>query len=279
MSVWASSVVLADAATFSLSAEHGAVGVGDSFKVVAELSSPDEKVNTFAGTLSFDPTVFTASIIRDGEGAVPLWIERPSIVDDGVRFVGAIPGGLQTSSRQLFSVVLTAKKAGQATLSFKNGQVLKNDGLGTAATLAINPLAVTVVAESKKITATTAADQEPPEAFAAQINHDNNFFDGLSFVTFLAQDKISGIDHYEFTTSTNRRIGESAVWQTTNSPLLLNKKSPHYFIYIKAVDRAGNVRIVRAPANLPLWWYEKILVWIILIAVCVLFGRRLLVKK
>jgi hypothetical protein len=158
-------------------------------------------------------------------------------------------------------VVLTAKKAGQATLSFKNGQVLKNDGLGTAATLAINPLAVTVVAESKKITATTAADQEPPEAFAAQINHDNNFFDGLSFVTFLAQDKISGIDHYEFTTSTNRRIGESAVWQTTNSPLLLNKKSPHYFIYIKAVDRAGNVRIVRAPANLPLWWYEKILVW------------------
>lgn len=269
----------ATAATLSLTTEYQTVGVGDSVVVNVELASPEEKVNAFSGQINFNSNFFSVTAIRDGEGVVPLWVERPVVKDQSVYFAGGIPGGLQGGDRSLFSLVLTAKQAGRALLSITEAEVYKNDGLGSRAELTIKPVTITVTNASQKITAPALVDEIAPEDFTATINLDQNFFDGQAFVTFLAQDKLSGIERYEYATSTGRRIGADAVWRTTSSPLLLGVTNPRYFVYIKAIDRAGNSLIVRAPANLPLWWYEKILVWIILIAVCVLFGWRRLVKK
>jgi len=61
---------------------------------------------------------------------------------------------------------------------------------------------------------------------------------------FGTQDKGSGIDHYEVAESDNPFVNEAnLVWRRAESPELLQDQSGRSTVYVKAVDRDGNVRI------------------------------------
>jgi len=51
------------------------------------------------------------------------------------------------------------------------------------------------------------------------------------------------------------------------SPYLLKDQKLKSFIYVKAVDKAGNERIATLAPRYPLKWYEKWENWIIIIIV------------
>ena len=107
-------------------------------------------------------------------------------------------------------------------------------------------------------------DTDPPELFTPEITSDSNVFDGRWFLVFAAQDKGSGVANYAVHES--RQIKSQIAtkdWNAAESPYLLNDQKLKSYIYIKAVDKAGNERfIVLPPKFAP--WYKKPIVDIIL---------------
>jgi len=56
-------------------------------------------------------------------------------------------------------------------------------------------------------------------------------------------------------------------WNIAESPYVLQDQGLHSFIYVKAVDRAGNGRIEVVRSRYPMKWYETWWFWFIIIIV------------
>ncbi len=90
---------------------------------------------------------------------------------------------------------------------------------------------------------------------------DQRVFDGQYFIIFDAQDKQTGIDHYEVLESEPgaesagesgrsdliRRFikGKTPQWKVAQSPYLLEDQKLQSEVHVKAVDKAGNERTVK----------------------------------
>lgn len=99
-------------------------------------------------------------------------------------------------------------------------------------------------------------DATPPEEFEPQIGQDPAVFEGKYFLSFATTDKTSGADHYEI----KEGKGE---WRIGNSPYLLEDQSLRNKILVKAVDKAGNERIVEIIPPCKITW-KDIISWTIL---------------
>jgi len=89
---------------------------------------------------------------------------------------------------------------------------------------------------SPKVAFRAMIDATPPEPFELKIGQDASMFGGKYFVSFLAIDKTSGIDHYEI------QEGKGD-FREAKSPYLLGDQSLRNKIIVKVVDKAGNERI------------------------------------
>ena len=225
------------------------------------LSSPTQKVNSIGGEIALPSRVKLEQII-DGNSIVNFWVERPVLKEGKIIFSGIIPGGYQGESVQIFSLNLSS--LGRAQIVVSRAQVLLHDGLGTA-TIAETPTftipATTVTGEN------FATDTIPPEPFTPIITSDPSIFEGKKFLVFSAQDKQSGISHYE--------VAEDDTWQRSESPYLIINQELTEKIEVKAVDLAGNEREVIAFS--PPLTFSDYLFWTIIIVVIILCS--LVIKK
>ena len=83
-------------------------------------------------------------------------------------------------------------------------------------------------------------------------------------MVFAAQDKGLGIDYYEIAEKRGSNITQNyaeLLWQKEESPYLLEDQKLKSYIYVRAVDKAGNARIVYLPPQAP--WYKKWPVYIL----------------
>jgi hypothetical protein len=273
------------AAEIFFGAKSKDVGVNSKFEVGVYVNTENETVNAVEGDINFPADAFDLDGFYTGGSVLTLWITPPAGSARGtVSFAGIVPGGFNNPKGYLFSLILTAKQKGGATISAGNESILLNDGLGTAAKVSKAPLVLNVTDISNAPAFVPLYDATPPEPFAPQIVKNADVFDGKWFVTFAAEDKGSGIDHYEV--NETPPVGSFAglfsknQWIKAESPYLLNDQSLRSFVYVKAVDRAGNARFAEVkPAN-ALPWYENYLFWsIIILLAAVLVGYRLLMKK
>ncbi|OGH83817.1 MAG: hypothetical protein A2261_03705 [Candidatus Magasanikbacteria bacterium RIFOXYA2_FULL_44_8] len=123
-------------------------------------------------------------------------------------------------------------------------------------------------------------DVDAPESFKPEIAQDPNIFGGKWFLAFATQDKGSGIDHYEIREDLGFRIKNLGgiikkflipksyllnSWQEVESPYVLKDQKLKSWVYIKAIDKAGNERIEVIPQKYPFQWYESWLWWGIII--------------
>lgn len=236
--------VLASAAQISLKTAHTTIGVGQHFEISIYVNSKEKKVNAFSGTISL-PSFITPLTIRDGNSLISLWNEKPTISGNNISYAGIIPGGWKGSQGYLFSFIANASTTGNGTINLSKIKVLLNDGKGTPDSVSFKALSLDVnkttpIVESvKKI-----KDNEPPEIFKLNIEHSAELFSGDAFVVFTTQDKGSGIDHYEILETKNKLRDETkGKWKHAKSPYRLQDQSLSSFIYIRAFDRAGNVRV------------------------------------
>lgn len=200
-----------------------------------------------------------------------------------ISFTGGLPGGYcgkisdeqtgssseQISKETVASLIFAVKKSviqEDANIGFSSlSQALLNNGEGDPVELKFNNAHLII---KKDITDATdvwqeklSQDKTPPENFTINIGRNESMFDGQYFLAFAAVDKQTGIDHYEvlevLPKDLSENKGAAGIWEkisgqttaelnwvTATSPYLLKDQTLKSTIKVKAVDRAGNERVV-----------------------------------
>jgi len=262
------------AAEISFDTKTNEIAVGQQFQASIVLNTDNEAINAFEGKIIFPHDLLDLKEIRDGNTIVNFWIEKPHKRQETrdkeqgeILFSGITPGGFQGNNGLLFSAVFEAKSEGLARFEINDARVLRNDGTGSPAALTIAPFEMTISSEAPAVTpiVTKVKDRERPETFRPEIARDESLFDGEWFLVFATQDKASGVDHYEVQEARNKVQGIFKRWRAAESPYVLLDQELRSYIFVKAIDKAGNTRIVKLMPQNPLRWYENYENWIILI--------------
>lgn len=233
------------AAEFQFEQQSSSIRVSDTFTIDFSLRTGTDVINAIEGSIRF-PQMLALVDIRLQGSLVPLWISSPTEKEKGiVSFVGVLPGGYRGEGK-ILTLVFKAVQKGNARLSFgSDTAAYQNDGKGTAAKLSIPTLSFSIGDPSgASRTVSLEEDVSPPEAFTPMISPGEPFgLDGLVLV-FTTQDKNSGIERYDVARSYRRQAKEGSLsWDMTSSPYLLSSDDSTRYLYIRAVDRAGNTRV------------------------------------
>lgn len=124
--------VFAASASLYVSKPSKIVHEGDTFTVGVKVQSTEQSINAISGVLAFtEDTLRTVSISRDAS-ILNIWTRDPNVGRNQITFEGVILNpGFQGGSGTIFNVTFEAKKSGRASISFREGALLANDGLGT----------------------------------------------------------------------------------------------------------------------------------------------------
>lgn len=259
------------AAEFFFRTESNVVRIGQQFKINFFINTAQENINAFEGKILFSKDLLDFKEIQDGNTIVNFWIEKPKNQNGVISFSGITPGGFKGKEGLIFSVVFGAKSEGIVVFNVKDARVFLNDGKGSQAFLTVRPFEMKV---SSSVLAPTQPllqieDTQPPESFKPEIAKNETVFEGKWFVVFSTQDKGWGIDHYEILEKEQknsiRSLFKKEKWEVVQSPYLLKDQKLKSYIFVKAVDRAGNERVIKILPQNSLEWYEKISFWIIII--------------
>jgi hypothetical protein len=218
----------------------------------------------------------------DGNSIINFWVDKPNF-DKSTRmltFSGIIPGGYSGKNGKLLLIHLQAIREGQFTLTYdtKQSKIYLNTPNASPDVIKTQPLILTAKAGVKNNTL-ESIDSTAPESFTVDIIQNNQDFENKWVAVFAAQDKGSGLSHYELAEN-YRKISDydSLKWQIVESPYVLQDQKLESFVYVKAVDIKGNARIeIHEPFH-PAPWYvinlRYIIVCITLIILVILFLVR-----
>lgn len=111
----------------------GTVLVGETFEIQINVRSKTP-VNVFQGQLEFNSEVLSIKTIDYNTSIADLWAEEPwfSNGDGALAFIGGTtrPGGF-TGEGELISIIFTAEKIGEGSISMSEARILQHNGLGT----------------------------------------------------------------------------------------------------------------------------------------------------
>ncbi|MBU6447629.1 cohesin domain-containing protein [Patescibacteria group bacterium] len=255
------------AAELNVQTQNSFLSSGDQFRADITINAQNQDINAISGNLVYDASQLEVKQILDGQSIISFWVDSPKQTTDGeIKFSGIVPGGYDQDGGLLFSVIFQATgAAGSAgNISLVQGMALLNDGHGTSAQVTEHNFEYQILKNAGTAPAVSQpADKTPPESFTPLLGRDPNIFNDKWFLAFSTTDKGSGIDHYEI---------KENWWQpyiVAQSPYLIKNQKLNSPIYVKAVDKSGNIRIERVAAKNPLPWYENIALYVI-IAVIVL---------
>jgi hypothetical protein len=202
-----------------------------------------------------------------------------------ISFIGGLPGGycgkaeeanLESGIRNnylLGNIIFSVKKStssAEAAIGFSSlSQAFLNTGSGIPAKLSFQNAYLKIDKNLTKIQdewqEELRLDKITPENFSLEIGRDEDIFGGNYFLAFSTVDKQTGIDHYEVLEmkpadfkavdgerSFLQKIEDKAMrrpvnlsWEKAVSPYLLKDQTLKSIIKVKAVDKAGNERVVQ----------------------------------
>ncbi|MCH8244393.1 hypothetical protein IIB97_00710 [Patescibacteria group bacterium] len=253
------------------------IGLGQQFEVGVFLNTQEQEVNAVGGTILFSSDALKLEAIYEGSSVVSFWVQKPALRQQGeIVFSGVMPGGIEDGKGFLFSLVFLAKEEANVTFKTIEEKILLNDGQGTAAMIQRAPATLRITKTAIKEEFVLLLDNEAPESFTPQIARDPNIFEGKWFLVFAAQDKISGIANYSVLETTRAEIGEAPKWLTVKSPYLLRDQELKSYVFVKALDKAGNERIATLLPQNPRQWYENLVLWGIVTLLFLVFLTMLL---
>ncbi|MDP3769985.1 MAG: cohesin domain-containing protein [bacterium] len=255
------------AAQISFDAKTEQAHVGKKIEVTLLINTEQENINAFEGNVTFPNDLLNLKEIRYGNTIVNFWIEKPKAQDNTIVFSGITPGGFNGKNGLIFSAIFEAKKKGIARFEVNDARMLRNDGIGSMAVVSAIPFEMMI---SEKTQAEIPAllkkeDHEQPELFMPEIAKTEALFEGKRFLVFATQDKISGLDYYTIKESRQNFFTFFSKWSQAKSPYVLQDQELRSSIFVKAVDNAGNKRIVKIMPSNPLMWYENYENWVIII--------------
>lgn len=247
--------------------------IGENIEASLYLDTQNESINTISGNISIPSNYLSSVEVFTGGSIISLWIEDPSQNNKlPIIFSGIIPGGFSDPSGFVLSLVFFIDKKpvdNNLFIDIKTPEVYLNDGKGTKTI--IKAVSKSIVFNKSKVQKKDieVSDVVVPAYLNIEFAQDQNIFDNKYFLVFVAIDKGVGISHYEvFETKKEIIVDEIRKWHKEDSPYLIKDQSLRSYIYVKAVDKAGNeiVNFV-APQNKNVWYnyvYGIILLLIIL---------------
>jgi hypothetical protein len=228
--------------------------------VVIEVDTGTVSVNALEATVIL-PTGVEVESIRTGRSSILFWIEEPKYdeASRGIRFAGTTPGGF-SGRREIFTITGTFTEERIQGIRFTGVNALRNDGIGSA-----------VPVKLRAIAGDTEDDVIPPDSIYIEVGKSGDLFGGRTFLSFVSQDKNSGIERYEVA---EKFIGKpmEGDWREAKSPyeaedqLLLKK------VFVKAIDKDGNERV--GTIGLPYRGYLMWFVAILIVVLCIIYVRR-----
>lgn len=236
---------------------------GEEFKVDIFLDTEGLEINALQGEILLSKDLLTVQDIQNGNSAITFLIDTPSVLDlnnnGSTSFSGIIPGGYRNDKGYLFSLILKPKVDGRATLLLENIRVVENDENTSVENVKAKGYTITLSKEIGTSTVEIIEDRVAPELFKPIIAQDAEILDGKYFILFVTQDKGSGIDYFEV------REGRWGTYVRSESPYILENQKASDVVYVKAVDKQGNERVVSivGPAYRP--WYKN--PWIISLSI------------
>ena len=262
------------------------IGVGQQFQVDISLNAENEAINAVEGKIVFPGELLELKEIRDGNSIINFWVERPKTESNNqIIFSGITPGGYIDKQGLIFSTIFQSKNEGKGTIEIQEAKTLLNDGKGTEASLTISNFQFLISKQIpiSQIPIPEIKDTDPPEDFKPEVASDPTIFDGKWFLVFATQDKGSGVDHYEVKETRQRFLDIFSKWVTAESPYILRDQELRSYVFVKAVDKAGNERIIVLPPQKSLSWYENYWILGILIMIGLIVAgislRKILWKK
>ena len=235
----------------------------------------EEKINAVEAKINIPQDFFVSVDFSNGNSLLTFVVPPAIDLKNGnIEFYGIIPGGYggsalvdQNSDNLLGRLIMRLKDdipMGTSSFKFSYGsKVYLHDGLGTLGVLTFENGEINIVPKSQKAIDLWGDeikhDRISPEPFIPDIvKLDNNWF-----AVFMAEDKETGIDHYEMSETRDTRIWgkiflNKPKWQKVESPYLLKDQSLMSRIIVKAVDKAGNETTEEIPAKNSLPWYTDV---------------------
>ena len=266
ISFWPQSMILAAEIFFEQVKDTGL----QSQLMTSVFINTEEALNAVEGKVIFPSELLELKEIKDGNSIVNFWLERPVAGKAGeITFSGVTPGGYKGAKRLIFSMIFWVKQEGEGIFQTRDARALLNDGEGTEANLKTLDLRFTAPKKEPVIKepALEAKDKARPETFTPEVGRDPAILDGKWFVVFAARDKDSGVAHYEIKETRYRTLGLFSKWISAESPFALRDQKLRSYIFVKAVDKAGNKRVIKIAPWDPMPWYENYENWAIIIIV------------
>lgn len=108
------------------------VAEGSRTTISVRVQSSSQAINAISGSISFPDSMVSVSSLSKEKSVISLWTQEPKVVRNKIFFEGvALNPGFQGSSGLVFSITFVAKHTGSVSLSFNEGALLANDGMGT----------------------------------------------------------------------------------------------------------------------------------------------------
>lgn len=295
LSVFSGGMGVANAASVGFQPQNLSLPQEKPFTVTITIDTEGANLNAIDGTIVIASELGNA-IVTDSGSIITYWVTRPEFEEAtrSINFSGTIPGGYTGKNGILMSLVIPAYSGNKLSnaISVTNLKGYLNDGLGTPAKISIKQFVLgsgssPIDQEIKEqlYIDSSKPDNIPPETFSPQVTRDDRVFDGQWFINFATTDKQSGIDRYEIQESLGGRIEEGS-WKVASSPYVLEDQALHSYIYITAIDRQGNERIIKVFPKYPQsWWfrYGNSLLWLLgilfILGVSYILNRRRLIEN
>ncbi len=124
---------LSFASSLFVSPNTGVYVSGKTFTVKVMINTEGKSINAAEGSLKFNPQEMTVVSIDKSSSIFNLWVTEPTFSNTAgtISFSGGMPSGYKGSSGSIFNITFRTTSAGTGKLSFNDGSVLANDGMGT----------------------------------------------------------------------------------------------------------------------------------------------------
>lgn len=272
-------ILPAGAARLYFEPQELTIGTDKEFSVVVNIDSA-KPVNAFQAAVVVPPEL-TAVDTSEGNSIINLWVDKPQF-DELTRlltFSGIVPGGWQGAKAPLLLVKFkTVKQVGEAILDFKKEQtkVYLHSPDGIEDSLQLDRL-VLPIAKGKENMGAEIIDYDPPEDFKPEVSRQASVFGGKWFLAFATQDKSSGMYRFQVLETRSKEPGANDKgWAEAESPYQLKDQKLSRYVFVKAVDKAGNERMAVLPPLYPQRRYANYWIFAILmlVAACAYLVRR-----
>jgi hypothetical protein len=253
---------------------------GDTVVVELKLDTGKDNINAIEGAIDYDSSALQVQEMSTGGSIFSIWPRQPLVTDtiSEIFFAGGVPGGF-SGEGLVAKFVFLAKKSGNTQIYISGDtDLFLHDGQGTKIKPEIKTAEITVGKykpgeEPKNAWGQTLAnDMESPRNLNIKVGKDASIYDGKYFISFVAIDDESGIDHFE--------IKEGAGdFKRVEGDYLLNDQSLKSKVMVLAVDKAGNKNVVEFDPGKEVSGEFWALIWKVLAVIVVATIVIIIIRK